>query len=259
MEAVAADMVNPEMVLVGTADGTKTTAADTLINFYETVMEKDVRYEVGTWDECECIKMFYNTYVTMKITMANMIQDVAVLHGNINVDVVTTALAKSNEKITGPAYMKAGMGDGGCCRPRDNIVLSKMSKDLDLGYDMFNWMMDARQHQAENLAKFLVNHALHLGHKIYIHGKSYKAGLPYCNGSYSLLVGHYCTMLGHEPIYVDPLTNNKIDESNGVILLAHGIEYCPITAGSLVIDPWRVYTNDAVQVIHYGNTRLKNV
>ena len=94
MGSVEWDMVNPEMVLVGTADGTKTNAADTLINFYETVMEKDVRYEVGTWDECECIKMFYNTYVTMKITMANMIQDVAVLHGNINVDVVTTALAK---------------------------------------------------------------------------------------------------------------------------------------------------------------------
>jgi UDPglucose 6-dehydrogenase len=259
MESVSTDMVRPEMVLIGTEFGVRTAPVEKLISFYESIMEKDARYEVGTWDECECIKMFYNTYVTMKITMANMIQDVAVKQGNINVDFVTTALAKSVEKITGPAYMKSGMGDGGCCRPRDNIVLRKLAKDLDLGYDMFDWMMLAREKQAENLAKELVKYAEQVGQPIYIHGKAYKSGVPYCQGSYSLLVGQYCEAMGYNPIYVDPLTKDLCDESTGVILLAHGKEYCPITAGSIVIDPWRCYNNDAVRVIHYGNTRLFNV
>ena len=86
-------------------------------------MENDPRYVIGTWDECECIKVFYNTFISTKIGLVNMIQDVAEKQGNINVDVVTTALAKSDQRIMGPSYMKAGMGDGGACHPRDNIAL----------------------------------------------------------------------------------------------------------------------------------------
>ena len=37
--------------------------------------------------------------------------------GNINVDVVTNALKDSDQRIMGPRYMKAGMGDGGCLSP----------------------------------------------------------------------------------------------------------------------------------------------
>ena len=61
-----------------------------------------------------------------------MIQDVAEKQGNINVDVVTDALKNSNQRIMGPRYMKAGMGDGGACHPRDNIALRWMSDNLEL-------------------------------------------------------------------------------------------------------------------------------
>ena len=73
----------------------------------------DPRYIIGTWDECECIKVFYNTFISTKLSLVNMIQDVAEKQGNINVDVVTEALAKSDQRIMGPKYMTAGMGDGG--------------------------------------------------------------------------------------------------------------------------------------------------
>ena len=35
---------------------------------------------------------FYNTFISAKISLVNMIQDVAEKQGNINVDVVTDAL-----------------------------------------------------------------------------------------------------------------------------------------------------------------------
>ena len=92
MGTVAWDMVNPEMVIIGTEDGKLTADAEQLIEFYKTVMENKPRYEVGTWDEAECVKVFYNTFISMKIGFVNMIQDVAEKQGNINVDVVTNAL-----------------------------------------------------------------------------------------------------------------------------------------------------------------------
>jgi len=269
MGSVAWDMVNPEMVMIGTEDGSTTGDAKQLVEFYKTVMENNPRYEIGTWDECECIKVFYNTFISAKIGLVNMIQDVAVRQGNINVDVVTSALARSDMRIMGPQYMTAGMGDGGACHPRDNIALRYLAKELNLGYDMFDAIMNAREIQAENLAKELVKHAKENSMTIFIHGKAYKPGVEYCDGSYSLLVGYYCEKLGYTPKYIDPLTGDDIQECYGVILLAHNRKvtyeyrgfdeqqhfYCKIEKGSIIIDPWRTFQSDYHKVIHYGNTR----
>jgi UDPglucose 6-dehydrogenase len=83
MGTVGWDMVNPEMVIIGTQDGSETGDAKTLIDFYRPIMQNDPRYVVGTWDEAESIKIFYNTFISTKIGLVNMIQDVAIKNGNI--------------------------------------------------------------------------------------------------------------------------------------------------------------------------------
>lgn len=272
MGSVAWDMVNPEMIMIGTEDGTETGDAKQLVAFYNSIMENNPRYVIGTWDECECIKVFYNTFISTKIGLVNMIQDVAMKQGNINVDVVTEALSKSTMRIMGPQYMTAGMGDGGGCHPRDNIALRHMAQELDLGYDLFDAVMNARQLQASNLAKFLAIESEKAGNlSVYIHGKAYKPGVEYCDGSYSLLVGYYLEHdFGISPIYIDPLTGDNVAiPIYGVILLAHNKKvtyeyrgfneqqhlYCQIEKGSIVVDPWRTFQSEDCKVIHYGNTR----
>lgn len=276
MGSVEWDMVNPEMVIIGTEDGSRTGDAEELIDFYKTLMRNNPRYEVGTWDEAECIKVFYNTFISAKIGLANMIQDVAVKQGNINVDVVTNALAKSSMRIMGPKYMTAGMGDAGPCHPRDNIALRYLAENLDLGYDLFDAIMTAREQQAKNMAKFIYDTAKQAGYlnSVYIHGKAYKPNVAYTEGSYSLLVGHYLEEMGVKPYYIDPLTEEiHIQFAVGVFLLAHNQQvtygyagtyneqpmYCEFGPKSIVIDPWRTYTTTKtnVKVIHYGNTRLQ--
>jgi UDPglucose 6-dehydrogenase len=271
MGSVEWDMVNPEMVIIGTEDGSETGDAKLLTDFYKTIMENNPRYVVGTWDEAECIKVFYNTFISAKIGLVNMIQDVAIKQGNINVDGVTDALANSTMRIMGPKYMTAGMGDAGPCHPRDNIALRYLAQELDLGYDLFNTIMKARERQAKNMARFIYDHRE--GLPVYIHGKAYKPNVTYLEGSYSLLVGYYLKEMGIDAVYIDPLTEPSNPESiKGCVLLAHNQQvtygyagvtdqqplYCRIEPGSVVIDPWRKYVaqND-VRVIHYGNTRQK--
>ena len=272
MGSVAWDMVNPEMVMIGTEDGTETGDAKELVDFYKTIMENNPRYVIGTWDECECIKVFYNTFISTKIGLVNMIQDVAQRQGNINVDVVTKALADSTMRIMGPQYMTAGMGDGGGCHPRDNIALRYMASELGLGYDIFDAIMNAREIQAKNIALELVKYAEETNMPIFIHGKAYKPGVEYCDGSYSLLVGHYIEEQGHRVTYIDPLTGDDVELGMpGIILLAHSASttykymqeegdstdklYCKIPSNSIVVDPWRNFSSDTSKVIHYGNTR----
>ncbi len=78
-------------------------------------------------------------------------EDVAERNGNIDTDVVTEALAQSTMRITGPKYLRAGMGDAGPCHPRDNIALSFLSERLDIGYDLFHAIMRSREIQARNV------------------------------------------------------------------------------------------------------------
>jgi UDPglucose 6-dehydrogenase len=256
MGTVAWDMVNPEMVMIGTEDGTETGDAKELRDFYDTCMENDPRYVIGTWDECECIKVFYNTFISTKIGLVNMIQDVAEKQGNINVDVVTTALAESTQRIMGPSYMKAGMGDGGSCHPRDNIALRYMAKKLDLGYDIFDAVMNAREMQAQNVAQKLCDIAKEKELPILINGIAYKPGVPYIDGSYALLVAQYCTEYGFNPMQVDPLVyGSDPGPFRACVLLSHPELYVELSDDSVVVDPWRSYTSDKHEVIHYGNTR----
>jgi UDPglucose 6-dehydrogenase len=273
MGSVEWDMVNPEMVIIGIEDGNETTDARELIDFYQPLMENNPRYVVGTWDEAESIKIFYNTFISTKVGLVNMIQDVAMKNGNINVDVVTDALAKSTTRIMSPKYMKAGMGDAGPCHPRDNIALRWLAENLQLGYDIFDTVMHAREMQARNLAKFLKRIQVEKNLPIFIMGKAYKPDVDYCDGSYSLLIGHYLDELQAKFYYVDPLTGDKppFDDVPVIALLAHNRSvtygytgeqaaqelYCTISNGSVIVDPWRNFPRlDNFEVIHYGNTRI---
>jgi len=139
MGSVKWDMVNPEMVMIGTEDGNPNALAGELIDLYKTIMANDPRYEIGTWDECEAIKIFYNTFISAKVGLVNMIQDFALRIGNINVDVVTDALARSTMRIMGPKYMTAGMGDAGACTlPSFKINVNGNTTTIGELYDTFN-------------------------------------------------------------------------------------------------------------------------
>ena len=211
MGTVKWDMVNPEMVMIGTADGSETGDAKELVDFYKTIMQNEPRYIIGTWDECECIKVFYNTFISAKVSLVNMIQDVAEAQGNINAELVCDALASSDRRIMGPGYMKPGMGDGGACHPRDNIALRWMAEELNLGYDLFDAVMLSREKQAENMAKRLMGLATvspHDAMPIIIVGKAYKPLVEYEAGSASMLVGHYITEAGYDLHYYDEKTGD---------------------------------------------------
>ncbi len=273
MGSVEWDMVNPEMVIIGTEDGSETGDARLLTDFYQSLMENNPRYIIGTWDEAESIKIFYNTFISTKIALVNMIQDVAMKQGNINVDVVTDALAKSTTRIMSSKYMTAGMGDAGPCHPRDNIALRWLAENLNLGYDIFDTIMDAREQQAKNLARYLKRIQVEKNLPIFILGKAYKPDVDILDGSYSLLLGHYLEEMQAKFYYVDPLTGDKPPFTDWPVIafLAHNRSitygytgeqeeqelYVELPNGSIVVDPWRQYKSKKdYQIIHYGNTRI---
>jgi UDPglucose 6-dehydrogenase len=243
MGTVKEDMIKPEMLIIGTEDGTMTGDANKLIEFYGTFIYPKTRCEIGTWDDAEAIKIFYNTFISTKLSLVNMIMDVAEKNGNMDTDIVTGALERSTYRIMGPAYMKAGMGDGGGCHPRDNIALRFMAQEYGLTYDLFDAVMKSREEQAKNIANKLIE--LHSENElpIVILGESFKPGVPYVDGSYTKLIAHY---LDYPWLYYDKIVEPAI------YLLGHRGTHndTVFPEGSVVLDPWRERKNK--DTIYYG-------
>ena len=246
MGTVAWDMINPEMIMIGTKNGLSgkncKIRSEFIESFYNVVCDNMPRMEFGTWEEVEAMKIFYNTFISNKVALVNMIQDVSHRLGNMDVDTVTQALAKSTQRIVSPAYMKAGMGDGGACHPRDNIALRWLAKELDLGYDMFETIMTAREKQAENMALAILEH----GKNIWFSSDSYKAGTELVDGSSSLLLQYYVKKHGGQ-------LANGIDTPVEVIVRVHESDEFTADDSTIIFDPWRTYP-PADNVFYYGQS-----
>lgn len=240
MGTVEQDLVDPEMIMIGTEVGEVNSQAKTLQKFYKDLCHRDIRTEFGTWEEVEAMKIFYNTFISTKLSLVNMIQDVAHRLGHMNTDVVTRALAHSTKRITSPRYMKAGMGDGGACHPRDNIALRWLAQELELGYDLFESVMTARERQAENMALAILQH----GNKIFFTSNTYKPGTDLQDGSYSLLVQHYIKK--HQGLIA-----SQQDDSVQVIVRVHEGDSFVDNGRCTVFDTWRSYP-PATNVVFYG-------
>ena len=244
MGTVSDDMVNPEMIMIGTKNGKAgrncAYKTEILENFYNQLCDNYPRIETGTWEDVESMKIFYNTFISNKLALVNMIQDVSEKLGHMDVDNVTNALAKSTKRITSSAYMKAGMGDGGACHPRDNIALRWLAKELNLGYDLFESIMTARERQAEHMALAILKH----GENIHFTSDSYKPGTDLVDGSYSLLVQHYVKKHGGQIV-------EGFDTPVQVIVRVHEQDQFTTDKNTIVFDPWRTYPK-ADNVIYYG-------
>ena len=249
MGTVTEDFLAPDIMMLGFQSWPHPeyqTKANKLIEFYKTVQTKrEPHTTLGTWEEAECIKIFHNTYISAKVGIANMVQDVTMKIGHSNPSVVAESLRHA-DRIVSEKYMEPGMGDGGPCHPRDNIALSWLAEKIDLGYDLFKSIMQAREIQAENVAKELIRHNL----PVHILGKSFKPETNLTDGSTSMLVGHYVEQAGHKVVY------DHVSVSPAVYLLAHPVDYSSVNfaEGSVIVDMYRKYQThwDKIKVIHYG-------
>lgn len=243
MGTVKDDFFNPEMMIIGSDNKED---MDELKMFYDPMMPKETRWEMGTIEEAECIKVFYNTFISAKLGLVNMIQDVAHKVGNINSENVAMALANSTYRIMSPMYMKPGMGDGGPCHPRDNIALRKLAQDLDLGYDLFAEIMKARDMQAKNMADFLSQFDM----PVVIMNRNFKRETQLEDGSPFTLVGSFIDDVQYEHVSAVP----------SVYLYGFGVTEEDWAPCSIIVDVTRQYVTkrDDIRVIHYGDTSCVN-
>lgn len=241
MSTVIQDFLNPEFVLLGRESDE---LDEKLAEFYGALHRREMVHL--SIESAELVKVSYNTFIGMKIAFANLLMEIC-HHAGGNVDDVTDTLAKATDRIISPKYMRAGMGDGGACHPRDNIAMSHLARRLGLSFDLFEAIMKAREKQTEWLADLLIEESEKRGLPICILGSAYKPNCPLTVGSPSVLLQSMLKEKGVQFSVFDPVAdvNSAPPSSPAVCLLATphecfstGLE---LPKESYVVDPWREF------------------
>ena len=196
--SVIRDFLNPDMVLIGESDAR---AGDRLQSVYEQICENEPSFARMSFVNAEVTKLAVNTYMTTKISYANMLARICERLPGSNVDVITTALGQDTR--IGSKYLKGAVSYGGPCFPRDNLALAHLARrlgvspDLAQAVDRFNrsqipWLADLVQRWTQRTAGIL--------------GLTYKAGTDVVEEAAGFLLarelgGRGVPVLAFDPAY----------------------------------------------------------
>ena len=249
------DLTMPEFVLIGKDKGTEDIELRKMWHY----LSMSVRFLDMRIESAELTKVSYNTFIGFKIAFCNLLAEASDCVG-ADVDEVTGALGSARDRLASNKYMRAGMGDGGACHPRDNIALSWFCKERGLSYDLFSSVMEAREHQAKLLAQMLIDHS-QSGRRAVILGYAYKAESNLIHGSHALLVERIYNSMGDKVAKFDPYVDPRGWASGlpldkpivGLIGCPHNLVLdAAYPAGSTIIDPWRMYKGPKENIEYIG-------
>ncbi|HEV3333102.1 MAG TPA: nucleotide sugar dehydrogenase [Bryobacteraceae bacterium] len=121
--SVIRDMLNPDMILIGESD---LRSGDLLEGLYQRACESQPRIQRMNYVNAELTKLSVNTFVTTKISYANMLAQICETLPGADVGVVTSAIGCDSR--IGQKYLKGALGYGGPCFPRDNVAFSALAR-----------------------------------------------------------------------------------------------------------------------------------
>ena len=123
--SVIRDFLNPDFYLLGEFDAR---SGDMLEEVHHRVSQNNAPVKRMSLENAELAKIAVNSYVTMKISFANMLAEFCEHLPSGDVDVVSDALGV--DQRIGRKYLTGGFGFGGPCFPRDNVALNFMGQQL---------------------------------------------------------------------------------------------------------------------------------
>ncbi|HMA04395.1 MAG TPA: nucleotide sugar dehydrogenase [Methanomicrobiales archaeon] len=219
--SVIHDFLNPDFLLIGEFDKK---SGDMLTGYYSRIMENNPPVKRMSIENAELTKISLNSYVTMKITFANMVSALCERIPGGDVDVVTDALGL--DRRIGRRYLTGGLGFGGHCFPRDNIALAFLARSLGVSHEL----LLATDHFNKNIPGEAVKKLGGLikpGMTVGILGLSYKPLSCVVEESQGILLAeslaaHDVKVLGYDPLAREEVVHKYL----GKIEMVYSLQEC---------------------------------
>jgi UDPglucose 6-dehydrogenase len=162
------DFMNPDRIVIG-AFGSDD--ADAVASLYASIDAPIVRADVNS---AEMIKLAANAFLMTRISFINEIANVCEATG---ADVVKVAEGVGLDKRLGPHFLRAGIGYGGSCFPKDSLALKQLASNSGYHFQMLSAVIEVNELQKRRVIGKLKRHLgpLH-GKTVALLGLAYKAG-----------------------------------------------------------------------------------
>jgi UDPglucose 6-dehydrogenase len=157
-------------------------------------------------ENAEIAKIALNSYVTLKISFANMLADLCERVPGGDVDVVSEALG-SDSRI-GRKYLTGGMGFAGPCFPRDNVALSFIGSYLGANCNLLQ-SNDAYNHTLSKRFVDKLKEIVRNVNTVAILGLAYKQLSHVVDKSPGIYLACAMADAGYRVIGYDPLANES--------------------------------------------------
>jgi UDPglucose 6-dehydrogenase len=232
--SVIRDMLNPDMILIGESDER---SGEILEKLYTGVCDSNPHIRRMNHVNAELTKISVNTFVTTKISYANMLAQVCETLPGADVDVVTSAIGCDSR--IGQKYLKGALGYGGPCFPRDNLAFSALARANGVPPILAEATHQLNQSQAPRLAKWILAR-LPEGGTVGVMGLSYKPNTEVIEESQGLALAKHLLSVGVPVVVYDPAAmENARPQLAGNVTFAASAADCARQADVLAITtPW---------------------
>ena len=237
--SVIKNFLSPDLVLIGQSDAK---SGDMLERFYKKVCINKPHIERMNIVNAEITKIALNTYITTKISYANMLAELCEYIPGAHVDTITNALGFDTR--IGHRYLKGATAYGGPCFPRDNRALTATGKKFGVKLTLPAATDTANQQQIHRIVKIIATR-FPKPCAIAILGLTYQPGSDVTDESVGINLAKILTKKGHRIIVYDPqgLSHAKEQLDNSVSY-AQDIKQCVKNADVLIIaTPWKQFTS----------------
>jgi UDPglucose 6-dehydrogenase len=232
--SVVKDMLNPDMILIGESDQRSGAILEEL---YTGVCESHPRIRRMNYVNAELTKLSVNTFVTTKISYANMLAQVCETLPEADVDVITAAIGCDSR--IGTRYLKGALGYGGPCFPRDNIAFSALARDNGVPALLAEATDELNRRQVPRMAGRILS-KLPAGGTAAVMGLSYKPNTEVIEESQGVAIAQALLDAGVKVVVYDPaaMDNARRRLSGDVIFAANAAECARAADVVAITTPW---------------------
>jgi UDPglucose 6-dehydrogenase len=147
--SAVADFMSPDRVVVGAFDDAD---ADRVVALFRGIETEVVRTDVAS---AELVKLASNAFLSTRISFINEIANVCELVG---ADVVDVARGVGLDHRLGPHFLRAGIGFGGSCFPKDVTALKQLAGNSGYQFMLLHAVWEVNELQKRRVVQKLQKH-----------------------------------------------------------------------------------------------------
>jgi len=240
------DFMNPDRLVVGSFEPED---GDRVVGLHRGIETEVVRTDVPS---AELVKLAANAFLSTRISFINEIANVCELVG---ADVVDVAKGVGLDHRLGPHFLRAGIGFGGSCFPKDVTALKQLAGNSGYQFMLLHAVWEVNELQKRRVIQKLQKHLGSLrGKTVALLGLAFKPNTDDMREAPSRVIAYRLLSEGAEVRAWDPVAH-PADLLHGIELCDSVLEAVRNADAAVIVTEWPELANLATDEVREAMAR----